>query len=217
MAALAWLVSCTLTDGEFRPVEVDTRAVQGTDSGGLDAGGGAPAGAVVVMPAPGSACVDSADCPTERVCKDGTCVTPECVEAEGMSTCAILTCLDGSCESLPSCSDGALGPAETDVDCGGSCGPCALGRACVQAADCQDADCIAGLCVQPTCVDGAPNQDETDVDCGGSCAVCAVGHACSGDTDCASGTCGPDGLCAAPSCADGVRNQTEADVDCGGP
>ncbi len=51
--------------------------------------------------------------------------------------------------ACPTCDDGILNQDETDVDCGGICGPC------------------------PTCNDGMQNGDETGVDCGGpDCPEC---------------------------------------------
>ena len=47
-----------------------------------------------------------------------------------------------------SCNDGVASGAETDVDCGGPCPPCA------------------------TCSDGILNQGETLIDCGGPCPPC---------------------------------------------
>src|SRR2546429_131245 len=45
-----------------------------------------------------------------------------------------------------SCADGVQGGSETDVDCGGSCPPCAVGRACVGNGDCASAHCFGGFC-----------------------------------------------------------------------
>ncbi|QQR89961.1 MAG: PD40 domain-containing protein [Myxococcales bacterium] len=50
------------------------------------------------------------------------------------------------------CSDGILNGNETDVDCGGSCPACALGKQCDVAADCDSNMCPAGYC---TCVYGS--------------------------------------------------------------
>ena len=53
---------------------------------------------------------------------------------------------------------------ESDADCGGSCGPCADGKACAAASDCVSALCGAGACQVPTCADGVRNGDESDTD-----------------------------------------------------
>ena len=55
--------------------------------------------------------------------------------------------LNTRCES-PRCNDGLLNGNETEIDCGGVCGPCY------------------------TCDDGIQNQDEYGIDCGGSCQPC---------------------------------------------
>ncbi len=53
----------------------------------------------------------------------------------------------GAC--LPSCSNGARDGQESDIDCGGSCKPCAVTAACRATPDCvSTASCIAGVCMQ---------------------------------------------------------------------
>lgn len=49
------------------------------------------------------------------------------------------------------CTNGALDPGETDIDCGGTCPRCAPGKACSTRADCASALCTAGTCT--ACVD----------------------------------------------------------------
>ncbi len=46
----------------------------------------------------------------------------------------------------PSCADGVTNGKETDVDCGGSCSPCAAGRTCSVHTDCTSQDCTSGVC-----------------------------------------------------------------------
>ena len=100
---------------------------------------------------------------------------------------------DGSVAA--SCNNQAMDGLETDVDCGGPCGPCADGRGCSKQTDCASGLCVNNLCARATCKDRIRNQDETDVDCGGArCPPCAI----LGD------------------CNDRVPNQDETDVDCGG-
>jgi hypothetical protein len=99
-------------------------------------------------------------------------------------------CVSGACMQPPvSCTDGMRNGAETDVDCGGSCAPCAIGKQCAASSDCQSAVCRFGICSMPTCTDAVKNGTETDVDCGGSCAKCASGKQCVVNADCASGIC----------------------------
>jgi hypothetical protein len=47
------------------------------------------------------------------------------------------------------CTDGKQGGDETDVDCGGSCPPCALGQACAKPGDCGSGACAGGICAAP--------------------------------------------------------------------
>lgn len=121
------------------------------------------------------------------------------------------------------CSDGRVSEAETDVDCGGGCPPCAMGDRCKESADCTSGSCIDGRCQMPTCSDDVKNAAESDVDCGGSCEPCRAGRDCHVEADCV------DGVCAAPECEDdecapfcqvatcddGVQNGSETGLDCG--
>jgi hypothetical protein len=82
---------------------------------------------------------------------------------------------------------------ETDVDCGGSCPPCAIDAACGNLdANCQSNNCYFNKCTQvsPTCMNGAKDFAESDVDCGGPvCPGCAANKICKGNEDCASNLC----------------------------
>lgn len=49
-----------------------------------------------------------------------------------------------------SCEDGRVSGSEADVDCGGGCAPCAVGRACVQNSDCEGTSACAGNFCVPT-------------------------------------------------------------------
>ncbi|MDC0673977.1 SBBP repeat-containing protein [Nannocystis radixulma] len=51
--------------------------------------------------------------------------------------------------NAPSCSDGLESGDESDLDCGGSCGGCAVGQGCGG-----DGDCLGGACEANQCVDG---------------------------------------------------------------
>lgn len=121
---------------------------------------------------------------------------------------------------------------ETDVDCGGPCPGCSLGKSCNTEHDCAEGLLCgeSGTCEAPPlfCQDGTfnPSEGETDVDCGGPCFGCEAGNSCQEDSDCASGICQDDLTCAAPMCNDGIRNQHEIFLDtdvggeitnCGGP
>lgn len=145
-----------------------------------------------------------------------------CVECLGDPDCSGgAKCVEGTCEApAPGCSNGALDPGETDVDCGGSCPRCSTGKTCATNADCTSKVCDNGnKCAAPTCVDNVKNQSESDVDCGGSCPDCPDGKACNDNNDCASGQCDNSTkkcVTKGAGCSDGVRNQKETDVDCGG-
>ena len=132
------------------------------------------------------------------------------------SDCASASCHMGVCAGS-GCTDGVKNGTETDVDCGGSCPPCAPGKHCGAAADCASLVCSMGACLAATCMDGVKNGAETDVDCGGgTCPKCADKLHCATNGDCTNGDCfGPSpGTCV--SCMDGVKDGTESDVDCGG-
>jgi hypothetical protein len=122
---------------------------------------------------------------------------------------------------------------ETDVDCGGSCGPCGDGKTCAQHVDCASGICHQSACAAPACDDLVKNGSESDVDCGGSCPPCDDDKACLAGSDCTSKHCSntdgldpdagvpdagvlPAGTCVAPTCDDGYLNQDETDLDCGG-
>lgn len=90
----------------------------------------------------------------------------------------------------PQCSDLVQNGSETDIDCGGSCGPCTIGHSCSRGQDCNNGYCLAGTCEPLPCVNGRKDFDETDVDCGGgTCRKCSGARHCSLDSDCAGGHC----------------------------
>ena len=125
---------------------------------------------------------------------------------------------------VPLCVNGVKDGGETDVDCGGTCVPCALGKTCTRLTDCATGTCVSGVCVTaPTCSDGVKNGRETDVDCGGFCQVCADHRRCMDSSDCESANCGVDDVSGQPviacrpgNCSDGIRDTGEAGIDCGG-
>lgn len=103
-----------------------------------------------------------------------------------------------------SCSDGALNQDETDVDCGGSCSPCADGQTCAAPSDCSSTNCVDGVC--------APLGCQNDDDCAALSDACNVGT-CDLDSaeciavasneglDCDTGDlCMPGGVCTAGAC-----------------
>ncbi|HYQ03078.1 MAG TPA: DUF4215 domain-containing protein [Polyangiaceae bacterium] len=132
-------------------------------------------------------------------------------------------CNQGSCQPTPDhCKDDKKSEDETDLNCGGSCGPCAVDAACAMSADCESKFCNAQLkCAVPRCTDAVHNGVETGLDCGGEICralnlLCNNGENCAANGDCKTGYCS-GGVCASPSCSDSVLNQGETAVDCGGP
>jgi len=116
------------------------------------------------------------------------------------------------------CSDDRRNGDESDIDCGGGCGPtCENGRTCLDAMDCVSGICQSQICVSlSNCSDGEQNGDETDADCGGSvltCPRCEDGLRCLVEADCGSGRCTGERC---TSCVDQAANGDETDVDCGG-
>jgi plastocyanin len=50
----------------------------------------------------------------------------------------------------PSCDDGIKNGDETDIDCGGSCDACELGKSCEEDLDCDSGICKEGICEEET-------------------------------------------------------------------
>lgn len=123
----------------------------------------------------------------------------------------------------PTCEDGKRNQDETDVDCGGSCGPCDLGDVCSIDSDCgYTMTCLESRCKLHHCYNDVYDANlETDIDCGGLCSdkglYCEESSSCKDDDDCESGFCSPDtNKCVIPTCFDEFKNQDESDIDCGG-
>ena len=90
----------------------------------------------------------------------------------------------------PLCNDQIKNGDETGVDCGGKCGKCNLGDGCRVGADCDDGNCVKGICTALPCENGMVDLDETDIDCGGgTCRKCSGGRSCVTGSDCANGMC----------------------------
>jgi hypothetical protein len=149
-------------------------------------------------------------CEGNQTCCDGlACIASGPGSALRCTVCPTGTTLvDGACVSESACDDGIQNGDETDVDCGGSCAPCADGKMCLGDQDCASGHCEGGGCAAAeTCSDLIKNGSETDVDCGGgACPPCADGKTCVIDSDCESGHCIDS------SCSPCAANQTP----CGG-
>jgi hypothetical protein len=138
--------------------------------------------------------------------------TGTCVECNHSSDCAPGL----SCDAHHLCGSAPC----TDLDCGGACSPCGLGKRCLVDSDCQSFACDAATttCIANQCQDHRQDGDETDADCGGgTCPGCGNGQSCLHDEDCTYEACDTLTLtCIANQCADHRVDGTETDVDCGG-
>ncbi|MFO0566862.1 MAG: plastocyanin/azurin family copper-binding protein [Polyangiaceae bacterium] len=63
----------------------------------------------------------------------------------------------GTGGGAPSCTDGVKNGSESDVDCGGTCGKCANGKACTIAGDCTSGACASNKCAWVVQVDPTGN------------------------------------------------------------
>jgi hypothetical protein len=152
--------------------------------------------------------------------------------------------LDSKSDALGSatCHDNVKDGDETDVDCGGSCAPCALGQGCMLDSDCSAtaAGCNAAFggcrcdkltrtCAADHCSDHKTDDGESDVDCGGGqCGGCGPNKACHATSDCSATASGCDtqlggcacdlitSTCVYNHCFDQRKDSSESDVDCGG-
>ncbi len=114
----------------------------------------------------GGACGVNADC-TSNLCTNNVCAAP-----------------------APTCTDGVMNGAETDIDCGGpTCGPCGNMKKCTANTDCLGLVCTSNACVPTMCSNSVKDGTETSIDCGGTCTKCTSGKPCLVNTDCLSGTC----------------------------
>jgi hypothetical protein len=128
--------------------------VRDGDETGIDCGGSCvsqntPPGQTTGLCYGGEHCNYGGDCAYTITCQLGS---------QGQE----LSCIGGLCTSP--CSDGVLDYAETDVDCGNTCGycpcidqftnenrapacpPCADGKRCVRGSDCASGTCMNGVC-----------------------------------------------------------------------
>ena len=118
-------------------------------------------GAVCAIGASGCGLSDDADkhaCQVQDDCLAGfTCLANQCTPD---ATDGGMSVDDGSSPGgadgggdlkpvAPSCTDHVQNGHETDVDCGGSCTPCAVGRSCTVTSD-----CAAGTCESQQCLAG---------------------------------------------------------------
>lgn len=141
---------------------------------------------------PNSPVSTSTPCSTAggKVC-DGKGACVECVE---VSQCPYgQVCKEGGCFGS-TCSDGEPGPGESDVDCGGSCPACAVGKLCGTGGDCASKLCIGGSC--KACAGTSDCSSLGAYYCAAPDCVPKKGLAagCASDDECASGNCQLIGL-----------------------
>jgi hypothetical protein len=236
--ALLLLGACSVPSFSIAPDPVPIQADACTTqmAAGKACGGDCP------LCADGAPCTAPTDC-ASGLCEAGVCVAaPTCSDGltNGSETdvdcggscdkCPLnehcthdADCSSGSCQAsvcakpapvASTCSDGQKDDTESDVDCGGSCTPCAVNRRCGAGSDCTTLVC-ATVCQPPSCTDAVRNGSESDVDCGGSCGPCGTGLVCNSSADCKSSSC-KDGHCLAATCTDEIKNEDETATDCGG-
>lgn len=119
--------------------------------------------------------------PDDTCWKDGSTYEPAPDMSDG-----------GGADMAPdTCSNGALDSGETDIDCGGPCPACSVGKMCMSPADCASQTCTSHVCTPaPTCTDGMKDGMEADVDCGAACPnKCAVDKSCGAANDCSTNDC----------------------------
>ncbi len=204
----------------------------------IDCGGGACEACEL-----GKKCTVNADCQSNKCDKNTlTCISVRCdsdkdCEENGHSC-------DEDSGVCNTCSDKTKNGDETDVDCGGPCGGCAIDKDCNEDDDCISGNCGEGnrceaekcadnddckdsqLCFEGACIscnDGVMNGNETAIDCGGpDCSKCGLGKGCKEDNDCDTGlicsgeTCAKKGEEPVDTCKNNKKDDDESDVDCGG-
>jgi hypothetical protein len=84
--------------------------------------------------------------------------------AGGATSSAGPTSSAGTGGMASSCADGKQDGNESDVDCGGSCAPCAYGRKCFVNTDCASTYCVSSVCDAFTLTSGPGNVHAMAVD-----------------------------------------------------
>ena len=97
----------------------------------------------------GSTCCAKSDCGDGLMCVYGSCSKVRRAEAKaclGKEDCASGICSNGKCAAA-ACKDQKKNGWESDVDCGGVCGPCKMDAACNSDSDCKgNAMCAKQVC-----------------------------------------------------------------------
>ncbi len=95
-----------------------------------------------------------ADCNEDK--RTDGCETATSADMRNCGACGVVCrgtvgrgCVDGAC--LPTCDDGLENQGEGDIDCGGPCLRCDVGRMCTSDHDCRSGSCKAGVCAAIVC------------------------------------------------------------------
>ncbi len=144
----------------------------GGEGGGGAGGGGGGAAAFQEQPT----CVENWACGNWSKCTINGTRMRNCTDQSHCGTTEEKPRTVETCEYLPTCFDGIQNGRETDVDCGGPCEPCGVGRACNVNEDCVTDYCVNNVCRRLTCQnksifcnDNMKTCGEAGVDCGGPC------------------------------------------------
>ena len=132
------------------------------------------------------------------------------------------TCVRGACQGTaptPACTDGIKNGSETDIDCGGTCPPCATGKTCVANTDCASGVCCGGVCCAGgqgcdagQCADQASCQNDPRV--GQSCTTGQLGVCAAGTLRCTDGrlTCERN-VAPSPEICNGLDDDCDGQTD----
>ena len=150
---------------------------------------------------PPTECQIADDCTFTSECTIAECALDLCIykPAADETPCSAGKCMAGSCVT-DTCTNSVKDGDESDIDCGGSCSKCGLGKVCTQHADCLSDACdgISSLtCEAPdTCGNGkietGEGCDDGETVAGDGCnASCLLedGSMCTTGAQCESGTC----------------------------
>src|SRR5690349_17837749 len=103
----------------------------------------------------------------------GSCTFPEYTFKESDAGLGVSPTCQGDACQVASCTDNLKDGAETDIDCGGGCKPCEVGKGCATGTDCAAGVCLVQKCAAAACDDRVKNATESDIDCGGpDCPKC---------------------------------------------
>jgi formylglycine-generating enzyme required for sulfatase activity len=166
-------------------------------------------------PAPATACLASTCtagvCGTTSAAAGTACADRGGKVCDGGGKCVVCNA-DAQCASFPaeickahacvprSCTNSEEDGDETDVDCGGSCPPCADTLHCAASSDCESGFCDALVCAPCASTASCGAGRYCDAPSGTCKAVQSDGADCNAVDQCASGHCVDGACCGAASC-----------------